>query len=40
MTTCRSAAWKAKVVTSAWWVKHDQVGSDLETHSQHNNDTD
>jgi len=22
---CRSAAWDAKVVTSAWWVYHDQV---------------
>ena len=26
MAICHSAAWDAKVVTSAWWVKHDQVG--------------
>ncbi|XP_078482629.1 ribosome quality control complex subunit NEMF [Ciona intestinalis] len=25
MATCHSAAWDAKVVTSAWWVHHDQV---------------
>ncbi|KAL6066045.1 Nuclear export mediator factor NEMF [Balamuthia mandrillaris] len=25
MTVCRSAAWKAKVVTSAYWVHHHQV---------------
>lgn len=23
---CRSQAWDAKIVTSAWWVTHDQVG--------------
>jgi len=22
---CRSAAWDAKIVTSAWWVHHHQV---------------
>ncbi len=26
MAVCNSAAWDAKVVTSAWWVHHDQVG--------------
>lgn len=26
MAICYSAAWQAKVVTSAWWVRHDQVG--------------
>ena len=26
-TVCRSAAWAAKVVTSAWWVYHHQVRS-------------
>ncbi|XP_078495726.1 LOW QUALITY PROTEIN: ribosome quality control complex subunit NEMF-like [Ciona intestinalis] len=25
MATCNSAAWDAKVITSAWWVHHDQV---------------
>lgn len=25
MTVCRSAAWKAKMVTSAWWVHASQV---------------
>ena len=25
MAICHSAAWDAKVVTSAWWVNHDQV---------------
>nr|CAB3264294.1 nuclear export mediator factor NEMF [Phallusia mammillata] len=25
MAICHSAAWDAKVVTSAWWVSHDQV---------------
>lgn len=25
MTVCRSAAWGAKMVTSAWWVYADQV---------------
>ena len=25
MAICNSAAWDAKVVTSAWWVHHDQV---------------
>ncbi|KAK7505562.1 hypothetical protein BaRGS_00003307 [Batillaria attramentaria] len=25
MAICNSAAWDAKVVTSAWWVNHDQV---------------
>ncbi|KAL8598247.1 hypothetical protein ACOMHN_035197 [Nucella lapillus] len=25
MAICNSAAWDAKVVTSAWWVRHDQV---------------
>ena len=24
---CRSKAWEAKIVTSAWWVHHDQVSS-------------
>ena len=26
MTVCRSGAWSAKIVTSAWWVHADQVG--------------
>ena len=26
MALCYSAAWDAKVITSAWWVYHDQVG--------------
>lgn len=25
MAVCYSAAWDAKVITSAWWVQHDQV---------------
>ena len=25
---CRSAAWDAKIVTSAWWVHHHQVIAD------------
>lgn len=25
MAICNSAAWDSKVVTSAWWVYHDQV---------------
>jgi len=25
MAICNSAAWDAKVITSAWWVRHDQV---------------
>ncbi|KRZ95307.1 Nuclear export mediator factor Nemf [Trichinella sp. T8] len=25
LAVCLSAAWESKVVTSAWWVKHDQV---------------
>ncbi|KRZ27456.1 Nuclear export mediator factor NEMF [Trichinella pseudospiralis] len=25
LAICLSAAWESKVVTSAWWVKHDQV---------------
>lgn len=25
MAICNSVAWDAKVVTSAWWVYHDQV---------------
>ena len=25
MSVCRSVAWNEKVVTSAWWVHHDQV---------------
>ncbi|CAN0493709.1 unnamed protein product, partial [Hapterophycus canaliculatus] len=25
MTVCRSGAWGAKMVTSAWWVYADQV---------------
>jgi hypothetical protein len=28
-TVCRSAAWKAKMVTSAWWVHADQVSPRL-----------
>ena len=27
MAICNSAAWDAKVVTSAWWVRHDQVST-------------
>jgi len=26
---CRSAAWDAKIVTSAWWVHHHQVRTRL-----------
>lgn len=25
MAICYSAAWEAKVITSAWWVYHNQV---------------
>ena len=25
MAICNSAAWDARVITSAWYVKHDQV---------------
>jgi len=25
MAICHSAAWDAKVITSAWWVNNDQV---------------
>jgi hypothetical protein len=25
MAVCNSAAWDARIVTSAWWVYHDQV---------------
>ena len=25
MALCNSAAWEAKVVTSSWWVYHDQA---------------
>lgn len=25
MSVCYSAAWDAKVITSAWWVHHNQV---------------
>ena len=25
MAICHTKAWDAKVVTSAWWVRHDQV---------------
>ena len=25
MALCYSAAWDARVITSAWWVHHDQV---------------
>jgi len=25
MALCYSAAWDARVITSAWWVYHDQV---------------
>ena len=25
MALCYSAAWDARVITSAWWVRHDQV---------------
>eukprot|EP00741_Cyanophora_paradoxa_P006667 tig00001030_g6448.t1 len=31
MTVCRSNAWDAKVVTSAWWVYHDQVSKTAPT---------
>lgn len=27
MAVCNSAAWDARIVTSAWWVHHDQVTS-------------
>jgi len=29
MALCYSAAWDARVITSAWWVYHDQVMNDL-----------
>ena len=32
MAICNSAAWDAKVVTSAWWVYHDQVRRLLTLH--------
>lgn len=28
---CRSKAWDAKIVTSAWWVRHDQVSKTAPT---------
>lgn len=28
MALCYSAAWDARVVTSSWWVYHDQVSSE------------
>ncbi len=28
---CRSQAWDAKIVTSAWWVHHDQVSKTAPT---------
>ncbi|XP_074642120.1 ribosome quality control complex subunit NEMF-like [Tubulanus polymorphus] len=31
MAVCNSAAWEAKVVTSAWWVHHDQVSKTAPT---------
>ena len=31
MATCHSAAWDAKVVTSAWWVYHNQVSKTAPT---------
>ncbi|XP_013398422.1 nuclear export mediator factor Nemf [Lingula anatina] len=31
MAVCNSAAWDAKVVTSAWWVYHDQVSKTAPT---------
>ena len=31
MALCHSAAWDAKVVTSAWWVHHDQVSKTAPT---------
>ena len=29
MAVCYSVAWDAKVITSAWWVNHNQVIIDL-----------
>eukprot|EP00898_Chlorokybus_atmophyticus_P002379 jgi/Chlat1/3141/Chrsp21S03365 len=31
MTVCRSSAWDAKIVTSAWWVQADQVSKTAPT---------
>ncbi|XP_071961778.1 ribosome quality control complex subunit NEMF-like [Antedon mediterranea] len=31
MAICYSVAWEARVVTSAWWVKHDQVSKTAPT---------
>lgn len=31
MAICNSAAWDAKVITSAWWVYHDQVSKTAPT---------
>ena len=31
MAVCQSSAWDAKVVTSAWWVHHDQVSKTAPT---------
>ena len=28
MAVCNSLAWDSKIVTSAWWVHHDQVRMD------------
>ena len=28
MAVCYSSAWDARIVTSAWWVYHHQVGSE------------
>lgn len=36
MALCYSAAWDARVVTSAWWVTHSQVSTlrqELSSHS-------
>ncbi|KAM7376005.1 hypothetical protein PAMP_005758 [Pampus punctatissimus] len=31
MSVCYSAAWDAKIITSAWWVRHDQVSKTAPT---------
>lgn len=35
MALCYSAAWDARVVTSAWWVTHSQVSTLRQEPSSH-----
>lgn len=30
-TVCRSKAWDTKIISSAWWVYHDQVSKSAPT---------